>query len=74
MPCDRAELFSPEDLPVTEEDIRVLRQLRAFTPEEIFAGWRALAAAFPQLVEKAQKRPTFAGCRPFSLEDGEGEG
>lgn len=51
MPCDGGELFSPEDLPVTEEDIRVLRQLRLFTPEE-----------------------NFAGCRPFSLEDAEGEG
>lgn len=74
MPCDCSELFSPEDLPVTEEDICMLRQLRVFTPEEIFAGWQALAAAFPQLVEQAKKRPTFAGCRPFCLEDGEGQG
>jgi len=63
------ELFSPRDLPVSQQDREALRRLRVFTPEEIFAGCQALAEAFPHLVEQAYRRSTFAGRRQFSLFD-----
>jgi hypothetical protein len=72
MSCNEAELFCPEDLPVTQEDREALRRLRVFSPQEIFAGCQALAEAFPHLVEQAYRRPTFAGRRRFSLADDEG--
>lgn len=61
------ELLSLQDLPVSEEDREALRLLRRFSREEIFAGWQALALAFPHLFQRACQRPTFANSRPFSL-------
>lgn len=64
---EKAMLFNPEDLPVSDEDRLVLRRLRQFSPEAIFAGIQALAEAFPHLEVQARTRPTFAGRTPFEL-------
>ncbi len=57
----------PEDLPVSEEDIRRWRELRCVSPTELWALCWAFADTHPQLVQKALARPTHAGCQPFAL-------
>lgn len=60
-------LLNPEDLPVSDEDRLILRRLRQFSPQEIFAGIQALVDAYPRLEAQARTRPTFAGRTPFVL-------
>lgn len=61
--------LGPQDLPVSEEDVRRLRELRRFSAAELWAFWQAFAEAYPHLAERAWHRPTHARCQPFALPD-----
>lgn len=59
--------LSREDLPVSAEDVRRLRELRQFSPADFWAFCQALVEAYPHLAQRALRRPTHAGCPPFVL-------
>lgn len=61
--------LGPQDLPVSEEDVRRLRELRRFSPAEVWAFCQAFAEAYPHLAQAALHRPAHAGCPPFELPD-----
>lgn len=63
------DLFGPEDLPVSETDVRCLRELRRFSVTELWAFCQSFAEAYPHLAQAALARPTHAGCQPFELPD-----
>lgn len=59
--------LGPQDLPVSEEDGRRLRELRRFSPAGLWAFCQAFAEAYPHLAPAALHRPTHAGCPTFEL-------
>ncbi|MFZ5803734.1 MAG: hypothetical protein ACOY7U_02675 [Acidobacteriota bacterium] len=56
-------------MPVSEEDVRRLREVHRFSPAELWAFCQAFAEAYPHLAQAALHRPTHAGCPPFELPD-----
>lgn len=61
------DFLGQKDLPVSEEDVRRLRELRRFSPAEVWAFCQAFADAYPQIAQAALTRPTHAGCQAFAL-------
>ena len=60
-------LFLERDIPLTEEDLRALRENR---PQAWVNWWDQLTLVseqFPDAAEALRRRPTFEGYEPFEL-------